>query len=497
MTLRDSLQNRFRRSALDRAFLDRVDFILPFFPIKEESELTRICDIKVMQAGWTDCPEDEKTSIVHEAQCKRSRSAPWTDSSCSILPPGIVVPARLRNATPATPANERTSPMPLNPTQIATVQGPNKRLLIWGKYRLEDYTPRYFFVHGGDTYQQAFWDNAEKRLKDDETKTARRLKLDRKTFFETLRPELRLVLDPKNPLSNIMIGDMPFYGFVLQTPAEAAASGNLSQSLPLLPDSLLLSGPRTTETTYRAIQQTGKLLFDQLCTHLRVLGSFAHPNFIRAVSELIARWVPTKANKKLGATQKIAVGLFQSKLFEKREVRRAMITFLLCLPEDETPVGSRIKTLLLDTKPGFTPGQEESQAARVLGALKEVKLALRSMEVAGDPPKWFARYGAAEFFGFKALRSKANRTEVLPEGENFAVYYRAYRDSADWVNRFCRAAPLHSFLTCYLFSLYAPHGDDDVAKAAEVGFQFGIAEATPRRLDDSYASMAKRCRRGR
>jgi hypothetical protein len=56
--------------------LDRIDFILPFFPIKDEESLTRILEIKLRQAGWPDCPAAVRRVILREALNERESVRP-------------------------------------------------------------------------------------------------------------------------------------------------------------------------------------------------------------------------------------------------------------------------------------------------------------------------------------------------------------------------------------------------------------------------------------
>lgn len=67
------LKNRYnrleyvqRKTPLDRAFLDRIDFVIPFFPIKEPQYLTQILDLILERYGWKDCPHSIKDEIVTE-----------------------------------------------------------------------------------------------------------------------------------------------------------------------------------------------------------------------------------------------------------------------------------------------------------------------------------------------------------------------------------------------------------------------------------------------
>lgn len=86
--LRDRVRAAVRRSALDRAFLDRVDFVVPFFPIKEyprepsgdplrdQPHLARILDVKLRQAGWDSCPPAIRSRILVEALMERESVRP-------------------------------------------------------------------------------------------------------------------------------------------------------------------------------------------------------------------------------------------------------------------------------------------------------------------------------------------------------------------------------------------------------------------------------------
>jgi ATP-dependent Clp protease ATP-binding subunit ClpA len=56
------------KTPLDQALLDRLDMIIPFFPIKERDNLSRILDQKLKQAGWEDCPSQIRETILTSAQ---------------------------------------------------------------------------------------------------------------------------------------------------------------------------------------------------------------------------------------------------------------------------------------------------------------------------------------------------------------------------------------------------------------------------------------------
>lgn len=68
------LKNRYnrleyvqRKTPLDRAFLDRIDFIIPFFPIKEPQHLRQILDLTLERYGWNNCPHSIKSQIITQA----------------------------------------------------------------------------------------------------------------------------------------------------------------------------------------------------------------------------------------------------------------------------------------------------------------------------------------------------------------------------------------------------------------------------------------------
>jgi AAA domain (Cdc48 subfamily) len=68
-----ALKNRYnhlesvqRKTPLDRAFLDRIDLVIPFFPIKERENLIKILDLILERYGWKDCPDEIKEKIVTE-----------------------------------------------------------------------------------------------------------------------------------------------------------------------------------------------------------------------------------------------------------------------------------------------------------------------------------------------------------------------------------------------------------------------------------------------
>lgn len=65
--LKEDLQHTQYRTALDRAFLDRVDFIIPFFPIKERENVAKILDLKLKDVGWADCPQGVKDMILDDS----------------------------------------------------------------------------------------------------------------------------------------------------------------------------------------------------------------------------------------------------------------------------------------------------------------------------------------------------------------------------------------------------------------------------------------------
>lgn len=57
------IQYNSGKSMLDRALLDRIDFVFPFLPL-EFDDLMQICEIQLQEESWEDCPETTKTMIV-------------------------------------------------------------------------------------------------------------------------------------------------------------------------------------------------------------------------------------------------------------------------------------------------------------------------------------------------------------------------------------------------------------------------------------------------
>ena len=63
---RDALRLTRRHVALDRAFLDRIDVVVPFLPISTEADVRAVLDVKLKQVGWQDCPEPVRAGIMRE-----------------------------------------------------------------------------------------------------------------------------------------------------------------------------------------------------------------------------------------------------------------------------------------------------------------------------------------------------------------------------------------------------------------------------------------------
>lgn len=55
------------KTPLDRAFLDRIDFVIPFFPIKEPQYLEQILNLILKSYRWDNCSPDIKENIITEA----------------------------------------------------------------------------------------------------------------------------------------------------------------------------------------------------------------------------------------------------------------------------------------------------------------------------------------------------------------------------------------------------------------------------------------------
>lgn len=63
---RSALEVTRRHSPLDRAFLDRIDVIVPFFPINSRADVTEIVALELRRIGWSDCPSETRDRIIQE-----------------------------------------------------------------------------------------------------------------------------------------------------------------------------------------------------------------------------------------------------------------------------------------------------------------------------------------------------------------------------------------------------------------------------------------------
>jgi ATP-dependent Clp protease ATP-binding subunit ClpA len=60
-----------KKTPLDRAFLDRIDFVIPFFPIKEPQYLRKILNLTLEKYGWNNCPEYISEQIISQALAEK------------------------------------------------------------------------------------------------------------------------------------------------------------------------------------------------------------------------------------------------------------------------------------------------------------------------------------------------------------------------------------------------------------------------------------------
>ncbi|MGF1580950.1 MAG: AAA family ATPase [Gemmataceae bacterium] len=60
------------KSILDRALLDRIDFIFPFFPLDEEN-LVRVLDLQLARVGWSDADERLRQTMLKEVLEEKER----------------------------------------------------------------------------------------------------------------------------------------------------------------------------------------------------------------------------------------------------------------------------------------------------------------------------------------------------------------------------------------------------------------------------------------
>nr|BDD48079.1 hypothetical protein 7 [Candidatus Aminicenantes bacterium] len=74
--LSERIDAEIKKTALDRAFLDRVDFVMPFFPLKEPYIIKEIMEMKLFQFGWEDCPIETKLKILKSALAEKESVRP-------------------------------------------------------------------------------------------------------------------------------------------------------------------------------------------------------------------------------------------------------------------------------------------------------------------------------------------------------------------------------------------------------------------------------------
>lgn len=67
----ERLRRTARKSSLDAALLDRIDFVVPFFPVKDPAVVASILDAKLARLGWADCPAATKSRILEQSLAQR------------------------------------------------------------------------------------------------------------------------------------------------------------------------------------------------------------------------------------------------------------------------------------------------------------------------------------------------------------------------------------------------------------------------------------------
>lgn len=351
------------------------------------------------------------------------------------------------------------------------VQEPNKRLLIWGCFRSRETKARYRFTQSGELVT----------LEALEQPSLPVFKLDRDAFFQAIRPEIGVVLDG----TEMIYGDDTLYGYKPVVPYEMPAN---ALPLQLTSDSLLLEPAPVNgqQDNAQMAQQIGQKLFKQLAEHMKVLASFLHPSFNVRLAQLVA-----DCANRMRSQPNITLGQFLKALHTDHALRSAMIQYLTCFRDDEAAVTERVRSALETANGTFSflstdPESKNRQLDNLLRMLKNLKGQLRAADL-GNPPDWYGRYS-----GFTAYRVVEGSAETIGEGNNFAVYYNAYMDSAEWVARFLRAHPLQAHLFCYLASLFRSHNEGEINMAALAMFKWGIQEQPNRTVGDSEESMFRR-----
>src|SRR5215213_9460281 len=157
--------------------------------------------------------------------------------------------------------------MPLTAVQQELIRRANRRLALFGLFRVDDDV-------AGRRHRFAKTDDPGAAVH----------KLSAQTLFDVLRPELRFVGDPAIAGATVTISDLTFQSYSVLTPAAARATGRPTKAMQILRRSHLLEkldqilgAPAGGATAEEVIQRIGGDLFRELLAQLDAVVGFDHP----------------------------------------------------------------------------------------------------------------------------------------------------------------------------------------------------------------------------
>lgn len=419
--------------------------------------------------------------------------------------------------------------MPLTDAQKEVIRGSNRRLAVFGLFRLDDPTPQEEEKLRLDVQERnkgrtrdeldLLFEDALARLRLRRHRFAKDadptagvfehdpaagdgalryrdpvFKLDAESFFDQVRPELRFVGDA----DTITIADLTFQSFAVRTPADAQREGRPTKSMQILRNSHLLnklgdivppaggSGADAAEVA----QQIGGKLFKEIVTNLDLVIGFDHPRFVAGLTRLVQVFMPAKANDKLAAGEQIDPSALQRWIERDVLLRGQLVKYLMGLEDDDADTRRELVATLgsiarsVDDPP-FNLDEEvwARQVDAAIQALADLKAGLMN--------------DAAETRGYLVQQAGTWVADLTRNGEyNFPhpdtgkagdliAVYRKAKEATDWVSRFARTEVLHSFLVCWAASKYKAHKSGDIRGAAQRMFEVGVQVKVGRRYAQS------------
>jgi hypothetical protein len=239
------------------------------------------------------------------------------------------------------------------------------------------------------------------------------------------------------------------------------------------------SGPAGPDA-YEKIQKLGGDLFEELVRNLDRQVGFDHPHFVAALSRVLHVYLPVKVNEKLGDDEKIGAAAFQRRIEEDVILRGQLVKCLLCLEDDEADVRAELTATLAGIAAAKDDqvfhAAEETRAVQIrklLEAPHDLKAGLlnRSSEV----KDYLVQQAGPWVDDINLSGDYAFDHPATGTGNGLLDIYGAAKASADWVARFIRTDPMHSFLFCRLASKYQAHKMAGLKGAAKRMFEVGIA----------------------